>query len=191
MNPACEDAAISESRRFVLPAGPFASWGSRPGERERALPCDAHIDDPDHVLLRAIEVDAPAETLFRWLCQLRAAPYSYDWLDNRGRRSPRMLTPGLDELEAGQRFMTIFRLAEFEPGRSITVKHNGPLFGRVVGTYEVTSTGPQTSRLFVRLLVRYAHGPAARALASLVLPAGDLVMMSKQLRTLRDCAAAT
>jgi len=86
--------------------------------------------------------------------------------------------------------MSIFRLAEFEPGRSITVVHRGPLFGRVVVTYEATPTGPATSRLFVRALVRYAHGPAAVALASLVLPAGDLVMMSRQLRTLRDCAEA-
>jgi len=143
------------------------------------------------VLLRAIEVDAPAGTLFRWLCQLRVAPYSYDWIDNRGRRSPRTLTPGLDQLETGQRFMTIFRLAEFEPGRSITLVHSGPLFGRVVVTYEVTATGPQGSRLFARLLVRYAHGPAAAALASLALPAGDLVMMGRQLRTLRDRAEAT
>ena len=142
------------------------------------------------MLLRAIEVDAPAETLFRWLCQLRVAPYSYDWIDNRGRRSPRTLTPGLEQLEAGQRFMTIFRLAEFEPGRSITLVHSGPLFGRVVATYEATATGPATSRLFVRLLARYAHGPAAVALASLALPPGDLVMMSRQLRTLRDCAAS-
>jgi hypothetical protein len=147
------------------------------------------MEEPDQVLLRAIEVDAPAPTLFRWLCQLRVAPYSYDWIDNRGRRSPRTLTPGLERLAVGQRFMTIFRLAEFEPGRSITVVHRGPLFGRVVGTYDVTSTGPQTSRLLVRLLVRYAHGPVAVGLASLVLPAGDLVMMRKQLRTLRDCAA--
>jgi len=86
--------------------------------------------------------------------------------------------------------MTIFRLAEFEPGRSITVVHDGRVFGRVVATYEVVPTGPQTSRLLVRMLVRYAHGPAAAALASLVLPAGDLVMMRKQLRTLSDCAAS-
>ncbi len=86
--------------------------------------------------------------------------------------------------------MTIFRLAEFDPGRSITVVHEGPLFGRVVGTYEAASTGPATSRLFVRLLTRYGHGRAAVALASAVLPAGDLVMMRKQLRTLRDCAAS-
>ena len=180
------------SKRFILPAGPFASWGARPGERERELPCDAHIEDPDHVLLRAIEVDAPAQTLFRWLCQLRVAPYSYDWIDNRGRRSPRTLTPGLEDLEAGQRFMTIFRLAEFEPGRSITVVHDRaavrprrrhlrgrpPPARRRAGCSCACSSATRTA-------------PRHRRSRSLVLPAGDLVMMSKQLRTLRDCAAAT
>ncbi len=131
----------------------------------------------------------PPETTFRWLCQLRAAPYSYDWLDNRGRRSPRTLTAGLDQLEAGQRVMKIFRLVEFEPGRSITVVHDGSLFGRVAGTYEVTSSGAQTSRLFVRLLVRYPRGARGAAL-SLILPPGDLVMMRRQLLNLRDLAQA-
>jgi hypothetical protein len=176
--------------RLILSPGPFASWGARPGEADVGRPCDRYMDDPDHRLFRAVAVDAPAETLFRWLCQLRVAPYSYDWLDNRGRRSPRALTPGLERLEVGQRFMTIFKLAEFEQGRSLTLVHDGPVFGRVVVTYEAQTIGPQTSRLLVRLLVRY-RGRLLAAPLSAVLPAGDLVMMRKQLLTLSACAAST
>jgi hypothetical protein len=169
--------------------GPFGSWGARPGERDRELECDRHIEAPDQVLVRAVDVPVSAPELFRWVCQLRAAPYSYDWIDNRGRQSPRTLTPGLDELEVGQRVMTIFRLVAFEPGRSITVVHRGPFFGHVAATYLVTDEGPGHSRLFARLLVRYPAGLRG-ALGSLVLPAGDLVMMRRQLLNLRARAIA-
>ena len=169
--------------------GPFGSWGARPGERDMELGCERHIDGPHQVLLRAVDVPVTAGVLFRWVCQLRAAPYSYDWIDNRGRRSPRTLTPGLEQLEVGQRFMTIFRLAEFEPGRSVTLVHEGPYFGRVAGTYLVTGEGPEASRLLVRLLVRYPDGLRG-VLGSLALPAGDLVMMRRQLLNLRARAIA-
>ena len=169
--------------------GPFGRWGATRAEAATPLACDAELPDPDQVLARAIDVDAPVEHVFRWLCQLRAAPYSYDWLDNGGRRSPRALTPGLEQLEAGQRVMRIFELVAFEPGRSLTVVHHGPVFGDIAGTYRVTPAGPGTSRILVRLLARYPRGPLGIVL-SLALPAGDLVMMRKQLRTLRDLASA-
>ncbi len=56
--------------------------------------------------------------VFRWLCLLEVAPYSYDWIDNLGRRSPRTLTPGTEDLEVGQEFL-VSRLLEFEPDRHI------------------------------------------------------------------------
>lgn len=167
--------------------GPFGRWGASRHEADHALPCDAYLADPDQVLVRAIDVAAPAPEVFRWLCQLRIAPYSYDWLDNAGRRSPRALTPGVEHLKVGQSVMSIFELIAFEPGRSLTVVHRGPLFGRIAGTYWIVPRGDGASRILVRLLVRYPRGPLGTAL-SLVLPAGDLVMMRKQLRTLRDCA---
>ena len=171
--------------------GPFGVWGATSREElDRRLPCDDHVADPDQTLLRAVDVDAPQPHVFRWLCQLRAAPYSYDWLDNRGRRSSRELTPGLERLAAGQRVLTIFTLAEFEPGRSITAVHDGRLFGRVAATYLVEPGRDAQSRIFVRLLVRYP-ADLKGALLSLLLPAGDLVMMRKQLLTLRRCALAT
>src|SRR5262249_6937940 len=68
------------------------TWGSTPAERRMQFPCDRHLPACDDALFRAVSVAAPAPLLFRWLCQLRVAPYSYDWLDNFGRRSPRQLT---------------------------------------------------------------------------------------------------
>jgi hypothetical protein len=76
-------------------------WGATADERHRPLPCDDHLPEHDQVLLRAVDTQAPPATVFRWLCQLRVAPYSYDWLDNWGRRSPRELTAGLENLEPG------------------------------------------------------------------------------------------
>ena len=163
------------------------TWGSTVAERGRDYPCDRWMDDPDDICFRAIDVAAPPGLAFRWLCQLRAAPYSYDWIDNRGRTSPRALTPGLDELEAGQRVMTIFRLVEFEPGRHITLvlARGSRLFGELAMTYEVRAV-EDGSRLIAKLLIRRPRGPG-RLFAPL-LPAGDLVMMKKQLRTLKALA---
>lgn len=163
------------------------TWGSTETERADSYPCDRWLADPDDQLWRAIDIDAPPGAVFRWLCQLRAAPYSYDWIDNLGRRSPRQLTPGLDELEVGQRVMTIFRLVEFEPGRHITLvlERGKRLFGELAITYQVRPAGAG-SRLVAKLVVRRPRG--AGRLFSPLLPAGDLVMMKKQLRTLKALA---
>jgi len=85
-------------------------WGSTAGERASSWPCDPLLPDANLALYRSVDVAAPACVLFRWVCQLRTAPYSYDWLDNGGRHSPRTLTPGLDDLAVGQRVMRIFDL---------------------------------------------------------------------------------
>ena len=162
------------------------TWGSSNDERAAAYPCDGLIEVPDGILFRAVDVAAPAEIVFRWLCQLRIAPYSYDWIDNRGRRSPRHLTPGLEQLEVGQRFM-IFRLVSFEPGRSITLDSKSALFGRVAITYAAVPAGDNASRLVVKLAYaapRDLYGAVLRR----VLPAGDLIMMRKQLLTLKALA---
>jgi hypothetical protein len=94
---------------------------------------------------------------------------------------------GLDRLEVGQRFMTIFRLASFEEGRSVTLDSTTALFGRVVCTYRVVPISPDRSRLVVKLLFSIAPGPRGWITRRL-LPAGDLVMMRKQLLTLKALA---
>ena len=163
------------------------TWGTSAHERAAVYPCDGLIASPGGAVFRGVDVAAPAGLVFRWLCQLRTAPYSYDWVDNLGRRSPRRLIEGPDQLEVGQRFMSIFRLVSFEEGRSLTLDSTSALFGRVAGTYLVVPTDTDQSRLVVKLAFaapRGLLGPVVRRL----LPAGDLVMMRKQLLTLKALA---
>jgi hypothetical protein len=165
------------------------TWGSTAPERELDFACDRLVAEPGDALYRALTVDAPPARLFRWLCQLRAAPYSYDWIDNLGRRSPRSLTPGLDRLEVGQRIMTVFRLAAFERDRHITaVLHRpGPLFSALAVTYLIVPESEERCRFVVKMAVAYPRTPIGAAMRRL-LPAGDLVMMRKQLLTLKELA---
>jgi hypothetical protein len=165
------------------------TWGSTPQERELEFACDRFVADPNDALYRALTVNAPPALLFRWLCQLRAAPYSYDWIDNLGRRSPRSLTPGLDRLQVGQRIMTVFRLAAFEPDSHITavLDRPGALFGDLAVTYLIVPEAEERCRLVVKIAVAYPRTPIGAAMRVL-LPPGDLVMMRKQLLTLRKLA---
>jgi len=164
------------------------TWGSTAAERAESFPCDGVLADPEVELWRAVDVAAPAETTFRWLCQLRIAPYSYDWIDNLGRRSPRELTPGLEGLEVGQRFMTMFVLADFEPDRSLTLRHAGGLWGRIAVTYRVSPAGDAASRLTVKVVARFPRLSPLRLPFRALLPAGDLLMMRRQLLNLKALA---
>jgi hypothetical protein len=144
-------------------------------------------------VFRAADIAAPVAVACRWLCHSRVAPYSYDLLDNLGRRSPRELTRGADELEVGQRIMTIFHLASFEPDRHLTIVCDGigqKLLGDVASTYAVASTG-SGSRLVLKLVVIPPCGGLVGAAYRRVMPWFDLLMMRKQFLTLKRLAEET
>ncbi|WP_280834822.1 hypothetical protein [Mycolicibacterium frederiksbergense] len=152
------------------------NWGATPQERTAALPCDALAPGAKTRADRAISIDASPSTVFGWLCQLRVAPYSYDLLDNFGRRSPRTRDPELTRLQVGQRFMQIFALHSFDEDEQITLQSP-----RAAVTYAVRARADHT-RLHVRVWFE-----VPRIIGS-ALALGDLVMMRKQLLTLRELA---
>jgi hypothetical protein len=166
------------------------TWNVTPAERAASLPCDDLM--PGAVRLdRAISVDAPVPIVFAWLCQLRAAPYSYDLLDNTGRRSPRTRSAALTDLAVGQKFVRIFsrtyvfELAAFETDEHITLQPRaGSLMSRfasVSNTYSVRPNGDGT-RLHARVLFT---GPW---LLGQTLALVNLLMMRKQLIVLKSLA---
>jgi hypothetical protein len=122
------------------------------------------------------------------VCQVAVAPYSYDLLDNRGRRSPQELTPGAGQLEVGQQVM-VFRLTDVQPGRQwsgLTPRAAQRLFGKVAVTYAVEPVDPRSCRMLCRMAVREA-GPF-EWVRSRLLAWGDLAMMRRQLLNLKRLA---
>jgi hypothetical protein len=123
------------------------------------FPCDRYLSDIDGEYFRATDVRAPAAVLFRWLCQLKVAPYSYDLIDNFGRRSPKELTPGVENLARGQKLMSIFELVGFERDGHLTVTVSDPraisIFGHIALSYVVLPISDDSCRLVAKMRVRY------------------------------------
>jgi len=166
------------------------TWGSTAEERALRYPCDDFVARSDGSCWRGITVRADAATVFRWLCQLEVAPYSYDWIDNRGRRSPRTLTPGLENLAVGRKAMGIFELVAFERDRHLTLvtrRFASHVLPVVAVSYVVAPVGPRETRLLVKLVFETRPGLLGSA-AKVLLPWGDLVMMRKQLLNLKELA---
>ncbi len=133
--------------------------------------------------------------VFRWLCQLQLAPYSYDLIDNGGRQSPQELTPGLDDLVMGQDFMTIFDLVDFEDDRQLTLRFKprsraSSTLGDVVISYVIVPSSSTSCRLLAKLIVTYPTGPKGWFMRAF-LPWGDLIMMRRQLLNLKQLAERT
>lgn len=174
----------------VVRSGLPWSWRVTPEERTHAYRCSDWAAPGALRLVRGITVQADPATVWLWVAQLRRAPYSYDLVDNVGRRSPRTPDPTLLDLQPGQRVMHAFTLVDVIDGESMTiVPADGlpqRLFGALASTYRVAphDTG---SRLIGVLDVppgRFFWSRWFRTIAAW----GDLVMMRKQLRTLRDLA---
>ncbi|GAB3260807.1 hypothetical protein GCM10027425_23930 [Alteromonas gracilis] len=156
-------------------------WGVTEAETRERFGCDDLVTDPALEAWRGVDVAAPAEAVWPWLAQVRAAPYSYDWIDNLGRRSPRRPL-GLPEPVVGEHFTScagrpLGRIVAVDPGRELTATILGAHM-----SYRIVPVGSERSRLLLKIVME-TNPLVARAVCL-----GDLVMARKQLLTLRDLA---
>jgi hypothetical protein len=114
--------------------------------------------------------------------QIRLAPYSYDWIDNGGRRSPQELL-ALPPPTPGDPFTSA---AGKKLGRILSVDPPHQLTGRIASTVisYVLDEGSDVSE--TRLLMKLVSG-LPLPLAPL-LSVGDLVMARRQLLNLKQLA---
>jgi hypothetical protein len=156
-------------------------WGVSDSEARQAYPCDELVSRPVLQAWRGVHVAAAPESVWPWVAQVRLAPYSYDWIDNRGRRSPRELA-GLPEPRAGEAFTAVGgkplgRIVSVAPGRQLT--------GAIMGTFMSYVLVPQadgTTRLLLKVTSRLPRWAAP------ALSAGDLVMARRQLLNFKRLA---
>ena len=168
------------------------TWGSTPEERLMSFPCDRYIENSDEAYFRAINVKAPTQILFRWLCQLQVGSYSYDWIDRLERiffpvkdsisdsPSPKKLLPGVENLAPGQRIMGAFKLVEFEQNRHLTIVMDDEraitMFGNIAAGYVILPISENTCRPILKGHIRYPRN-IFWSWIRWVLPWGDLLMM--------------
>jgi hypothetical protein len=114
------------------------------------------------------------------VAQIRLAPYSYDWIDNGGRRSPRTLV-GLPEPRVGEPFTTT---AGRKQGRIVSVDPANHLTGTVMGAFMsyVLVRQDHATRLLLKVVMRTSRWTVP------ALSVGDLIMARRQLLNFKRLA---
>lgn len=156
-------------------------WGVTEAETRLRYPCDDLVADPTLQAWRGVSVQAPVEAVWPWVAQIRLAPYSYDWIDNLGRRSPRELA-GLADPRVGDRFTAVGgrgvgRVLSVDPPHQLTATIMGALL-----SYLLVPGEPGTTRLLLKVVAR------TRRWTAVGLSVGDLVMARRQLLNLKALA---
>jgi hypothetical protein len=159
-------------------------WGVSDAEVARDYPCDAFVAWPSLQAWRGVTIAAPVARVWPWVTQIRLAPYSYDWVDNLGRRSPREIR-GLPEPRVGDAFTAV---AGRPQGRVVSVQPGEHYTGRLGGVFISYVLIPESTS--TRLLMKLVMGQRARLFAPL-LSVGDLVMARRQLLNLKRLAETT
>ncbi|MDT5208019.1 MAG: hypothetical protein QOF67_434 [Mycobacterium sp.] len=173
-----ELASVHASVEYVI----GDRWGVTDEEVARPFPCDEWVTSPTLVAWRGVTVHASAGDLWPWVTQVRLAPYSYDWIDNLGRRSPRTLV-GLPDPTVGDPFT---RAAGISLGRTLSVDAPYQLTGRIAGAVISYVLDQRSGLAHTRLLMKISS-QVARPLAPL-LSLGDLLMARRQLLNWKQLA---
>lgn len=156
-------------------------WGVTGAKVAAPYPCDKYVKAPTMQAWRGITIHAGVERVWSWLIQVRLAPYSYDLIDNMGRRSPRTLHD-LEDPSPGDPFSAV---GGRPVGRIKSVTHGEELTALIMNghlSYVLMLVDERTTRLVMKVVAKPPRASAPLACM------GNRIMAAKQLRTFKHLA---
>lgn len=159
-------------------------WGATDDEIKRSMLGDDIVGKPSFNATRAVTINAPAENIYPWIVQMgvkRAGWYSYDLLDNLGRKSAESILAEHQDIQVGDLIPLSpdgkqgMRVKDFR-------KNEWMLWWDKIGdcswVWEIYSEGEAHSRLVTRVRVKYRWFSPAIAF-NLLIEFFDILMMRK------------
>jgi hypothetical protein len=170
-------------------------WGATRDEVAQHMPGDEVVPAPAFNATRAVTVEARPEDIWPWIVQIgfgRAGWYSYDLLDNLGRRSAERIVPELQHVEAGDLVPlgpgkdSGMRVKEYEPNRWMLwwEKHH------LTTWVWVLDPMPDGTRLVTRVRARPSWRHPTTAIWLILVEVADFPMMRKCLLGIKRRAEA-
>jgi hypothetical protein len=171
---------------------PVLTWGATDEEAAGPLPGDELLEQADGVATRAIDIAAPATSVWPWLAQMGPAPrggaYTYDWIENLLGLDMHSVDRVLPEFQDPQPGDTIgygpnrMRVERVEPQRVLAWRSED---GNWVWTF-VLDERPGGTRLVSRN--RFRLPTVATRLGMLPMEPASLVMERKMLLGIKQRA---
>lgn len=151
------------------------------------------------ITTRAITIEASPEQIFPWIRQMgfgKAGWYSYDLLDNLGRKSATSIRPEWQNVHSGDAIpggpVSFTAVVVTVPHSFVLLFHGHKGFSKRICfslAYELRQTGAST-RLVTRVRARIDF-PLGGFIAKYLLGPGDGFMLRKQLRSIAERADAS
>ena len=175
----------------------FQFWGATTEEIRDSIVGDNLCRDATLIATRSITISAPPEDVFPWIRQMgfgRAGWYSYDWIDNLGRKSANRVLKEWQSVEAGDKIPAgpiSFTAAIVDAPRHFVLEilSLGKKSPRLHFTlaYELRDD-PQGTRLVTRMRSHITL-PFGSLIERFILGPGDGIMLRQQLLTINKHAS--
>jgi hypothetical protein len=175
----------------------FQYWGATPQEIQSSVIGDDLCRDATLIATRSITISAPPQDVFPWIRQMgfgRAGWYSYDLLDNLGRKSATSIHDEWQSVVAGDKIPSgpiSFTAAIVDAPRHfvLEIQSMGKKSPRLYFTlaYELRDD-PRGTRLVTRMRSHIAL-PFGSLIEKLIIGPGDGIMLRRQLLTISKNAS--